>query len=88
MALIDKELNKLGTTIVEGTKAADPPEPIKHFCRSQMSGNYKQEELTLKKIINKELRSTSAAPISLMVYYQNKKVSSTLIKNKHFINPD
>ena len=47
MALIDKELNKFVTTKVEGTTAANSPEPIKLFYLSQMSGKYKKEELTL-----------------------------------------
>ena len=86
MSLIDEELNKFVNTKVEGTTAANLPEPIKLFYISQMSGNYEQDELTLKKIINKELLSTSAAPISLIIPYKNKNLYSILIKNNPFNN--
>ena len=49
MALIDKELNNFVTTKLESTTATNYPEPIKLFYRSQLSGNYNKEELTLKK---------------------------------------
>ena len=53
MPLIDGELSKFVINVVEGTAATNLSEPIKIFYRSQMLENYKQEELTLKKIVNR-----------------------------------
>ena len=83
MALVENEINKF---ITRKQTCTDLPSTtsneIVFFFKNQMTSQYKQDEATLKKIIdNNVLASDPEQKIKLLIYYKNKRLRNLFIKN-------
>ena len=59
--------------------------PVKLFYCSQYSSNYVTEEKKLNNIIKRNIRAHEInRPVSLYIYYRNRKLGSLLIRNKMY----
>jgi len=88
MAVIDDTIKKfLSGKIVD--KTTDPTaSKINFYYRNQMNSNHKIEEKRLKKIIEDNVTATQQGDtVSLIIYYNNRKLKNLLIKNKPHSTP-
>ena len=57
--------------------------PITFYFENQMTSNYKTDEKQLKNIIQKYIKPVVAeAPVTLVIYYRNRKLGNLIISNK------
>ena len=57
---------------------------VKLYYRNQMSSIYKQEEKSIQKAIDYNIKEKQDYTILLHIYYKNKKVKNMFVKNNQF----
>ena len=84
MNLIDKEVKVFLSRKIHNNslESSELPENITQlYYRNQMNNMYKQEEKTLRKIIENNTKPANSTQIKLMIYYRNRKIKNLFIRN-------
>ena len=54
-----------------------------------MHSRYKQEEETLRKVVNKHVKPLANVRMKLLIYYKNRTVANLFVRNNpHRLNPE
>ena len=61
--------------------AANPPENLQVFYKNQYHRNYKQDEKSLREIINNNVKPKDNYNVKLIIYYKSKKTHNLIMKN-------
>ena len=86
---VDKEISAFLTRNLSNIQHQETPNNINIFYKNQMHNNHKTDEKVIKRIMQQNVKCTDTSNnLKLIVYYKNKKVSNSIMKNSPSSNSD
>jgi hypothetical protein len=88
--LVDQNISKFLQSKLNPINKCVEPKDITLMYRNQFTSTFKHDEQNLKRVISKNVTTVDPAKkVQLLIYYQNRKLKSLLIRNKlHKSNAD